>query len=220
MSSPSSEPVPDDVLAMGEAVGGLLAMEAGDELALGDPGDYDEPLALDAGEGLGIALTFGVQTQDATGEWDLSDLGDLVVEEVGGNFGGTEGSSGRDDVMVMEDEWDPDAEIFAAVFQMPDGKVRVERRVRRSRSQKTALLPYGVIAVGLLVLGGIALVGVVLVVGLALLAPNETVVVPLDKADLPKVEIDRERVERAKEMSSDEILREVLGDDGKGGSEE
>ena len=221
MSTPS-QPQPDD-LSLGEVIGGPLIMGMGDELALGDAGDYGDELAMgEADESEGIALTFGVQESDATGTgaWRLDDLdgfgdlADIQVNEVKGDFSG-DGSSARDDVMVMEDEWDEDAEIIAAVWQGPDGRMKLERRVRRSRGPNPTLIPYGVIAVGLLGLGGLAMVGVLLVVAFALLAPApEATVAPLDKDALPQVEVDHERVERAKQMTSEEILQEVLGEDG------
>ncbi|MCB9668861.1 MAG: hypothetical protein H6736_05165 [Alphaproteobacteria bacterium] len=226
-SGPGAEPfvpsddhvdeVPLEALAMGEAVGGLLAMEAYDDLALGDPDDYGEMLELgeaDA-EGAMVALDFGASDSLAgTGAWDLGEVAGLVVNERKGDFGG-DGSSARDDVMVMEEEYDPDAEVVAAVWQDADGRVRLERRIKRQRRTSTMLLPYGLIAGMLLVLGGVALVGVVFIVIAALLAPAPGPVDGPATPHLPTVESDHAKIEAARKKTSEEILQEVLGEDGK-----
>lgn len=216
-SGPENEPL-EMPLATSEPVGGLLALEAGDELALGDPDDYGEILELgEAGEDDAMfALDFGAEDTFAGGAgWDLGDIQELVVNEAPeGDFAGDPYERG--DVTAIEDFFFDDEDLDAmvvAVFQGEDGKARLERRVKLAKRRQQVLLPYGLIAAGLLVLGGIALVGVVLVIATALMAPTVSIDQPLDRSTLPKVEIDRTRVEKAKQKTADEILQEVLGDE-------
>jgi hypothetical protein len=216
----------DAPLAMGEPVGGLLAMEAGDdllgdELALGDADDYgDFSIALGEAddEGASVALTFGVSdTLAGDGQWDLGDVKELVVQETKGDFGG-DGTSARDDAMVMEAAYDPEAEFFDAVWQDPGGKVRVGRAIRRSHTVDPVLLPYGVIAGGLLLLGGAAAVVVVGLVIAAVLMPGPE---PIEtRVKVPDVQIDEAAIEEAKKKTADQILQEVLGDDAEPGAPE
>lgn len=224
-SLPPTPPVSADTpLEAGEAVGGLLAMEAPDELALGgmelalgDADDYDDDFSMELamGEadeaGSSVSLTFGVsQTLAGTGAWDVGDMQELVVQETKGDFGG-DGSSARDDVMVMEAEYDPDAQIVDAVWQDAEGTMRMQRSIRRANASKPVLLPYGVIAGLLLLLGAGAMVIVLGLVVAALFAPT---VVPLPTGPkIPVVEIDEKAVEEAQKKTAEEILNEVLGED-------
>ncbi len=188
-------------------VEGLLAVE---ELALGDPGDYGEPLAMGEAEGDGLALTFGVSSVEPSSGWEIADISELVVNEVQGSFD----AAGASDAMVMEDEFDPDAEVIAAVWFEEGGAYKVERRIRRSRRRKAELLPYGLIAVGLLGLGSLALAGIVVVALVTWLRPAPAPAPSVRTTPALPVEVrhDREKLERAKAMTADEILEEVLGD--------
>jgi hypothetical protein len=202
-----------------EPIGGLLAMEAGDELALGAAEDYgiDDVVALgeDDGEGPVFGLSFdSANAGDGTGAWELSHLSELVVQETRGEFDIT--SDARHDASVMEDEFDPDDEVVVAVWAptLPGAPMRVKARVRRKAAPpvRAEYLPYGVIAGALMLLLGLAFVGVLAVVIVAMVSGPRREVAPLDPERVPKIEIDRKPIE---EKTADEILEEVLGEPAK-----
>lgn len=211
-----------------EPIGGLLALEAPDELALGAVDDYTDELALgeadeddeddDEGGGAMLSLSFGASTSislaadddTGTGAWDLdlSGLQELSVKEVKGDFGG-DGDASRFDAMVMEDEFDPDAQVITAVWEGPQGDFKLGTQVRRAR-RKPQLMPYWILAAALSAAGLAAVLGIGLLIVIGLLTGPEREFVPLEEGDLPKVEIERKPIE---EKTADEILDEVLGED-------
>lgn len=200
-----------------EPVGGLLAMEAADELALGGAEDYglDDVLSMgsaDGEDGPVFGLSFG-EAREPTGAWDLADIQELVVNETKGHFAAD--SAARNDVMVMEEDFDDEDEIVVAVWEpeSPDGELHLGTVIRKRVVVPKQYLPYGFIAAGLGALLVIAFLGIVLVGGIALLAGPNVEVRPLDRDKIPKVEIERKPIE---DKTADEILEEVLGED-KGG---
>ncbi|MCB9677291.1 MAG: hypothetical protein H6737_19385 [Alphaproteobacteria bacterium] len=200
----------------GEVVGGLLAIEATDELALGAAEDYgmDDILPMAEGDdedGPVFGLSFG--SSDPTGAWDISDVHELVVNETRGHF---DASDGRNDAMVMEEDFDDDDEVVVAVWEpsTPGGAVRVGAVVRkRTTAVPKQYIPYGLIAAGLTALLLVAVTGIVAVVVIAVVSGPKVEVRPLDPSQIPKVEVERKPIE---EKTADEILEEVLGEEGKG----
>ncbi len=197
----------EELLALGAA-------EFTDELAMGEADeDDDEPV-------FGLSFAVGVQKQsqaeDPTGAWDLSDLQELVVEEKKGDFGG-DGSSARDDVIVMDEDFDDDEhDVIMAVWGIDGegGEVEVGARVRRRAPPVPRhYLPYGLIAAGLGALLIVAMVGIVGALLVALVTGPPVVVEPVDPSTLPKVEIERVDLDAEKEKTADEILEEVLGEE-------
>jgi len=208
-SAAPSDPPASDFL---EPVGGLLAMEAADELALGGAEDYglDDVLALGGAEGEDgpvFGMVFG-EAREPTGSWDLADIQDLVVNETRGHFEADGGA--RDDVMVMEEEFDDDDDVVVAVWEpdSPGGQVQFAAVIRKKVKVPKQYLPYGFIAAGLGVLLIVAGAGIVLVGLVALLAGPKVEVRPLDRAKIPKIEIERKPIEN---QTADQILEEVLG---------
>ena len=208
----SSDPSATD---FAEPVGGLLALEHTDELALGGAEDYglDDVLALGGAEGEDgpvFGMVFG-EAREPTGSWDLADIQDLVVNETRGHFESDGGA--RDDVMVMEEEFDDDDDVVVAVWEpdSPGGELQFAAVIRKKVMVPKQYLPYGFIAAGLGVLLLVAGAGIVLVGLVALLASPKVEVRPLDRAKIPKIEIERKPIEH---QTADEILEEVLGDEG------
>ncbi|MEZ4317515.1 MAG: hypothetical protein R3F61_08420 [Myxococcota bacterium] len=198
-----------------DLIGGLLAMEAADELALGGVEDYgtdEASLGLDGEDGPVFGLSFATERHEPTGAWDLAEVADLVVNETRGRFEADGG--GRNDVVVMEEDFDDDDEVVVAVWEpeTPGGAPRVGARVRRRQVLvPKQYIPYGLIAAGLGALLLVAVMGIVAVITIGVLSGPRVEVRPLDPEAIPKVEIERKPVE---EKTADEILEEVLGEDG------
>jgi hypothetical protein len=196
-------------------VGGLLIREATDELALGGAEDYGFDDALEMGEGDDedgpvFGLSFGAP-REPTGAWDLGDIQELVVNETKGHFDAD--NSGRNDVMIMEEEFDDEDEVVVAVWEpdSPDGTLRVGAMVRRRASTvPKQYIPYGLIAAGLGALLLVAVAGIGAVMIIALIRGPRVEVAPLQPDQIPKVEIERKPIE---EQTADEILQEVLGEE-------
>lgn len=219
---PDAKPTDDD-----EPIGGLLALEAPDELALGGLDDYTDELAMgeadddddDSYGGAMLSLSFGeahtasvsLSAQDdlGTGAWDLdlSGMKELSVQEVKGDFKGD--GEGRYDAFVMEDEFDPDAEVITAVWEGPKGERVLGTQVRRLR-RKQQLMPYWILGAALSAAGLAAVLGIAIIAAISIAMGPEREFVPLEEGDLPQIEIERKPIE---EQSADEILQEVLGDD-------
>lgn len=213
-----------------EPVGGLLRFGgSGDyeELEMGSVDDYTDELEMGesdddseeyTGGGAVLSLAFGAQTTQltthdpsgdlGTGSWNVSDFGnmkELVVQEVKGDFKGD--GEGRYDVYVMEEEFDPDAEVITAVWEGPTGRRSMGTQVRRRRTPQANLMPYWILgsvlaAAALAVLIGIATVAIVSMV----MGPTREIA-PLSEANLPTIEIERKEIVP---QTADEILREVL----------
>ena len=219
-----------------EPVGGLLRFGGtGDfeELALGSVDDYTDELEMAESDddddedsdgyargGAVLSLSFGAQTTQirsdpagdlGTGAWNAGDFSkmkeQLVVQEVKGNFGGD--GEGRYDVYVMEDEFDPDAEVITAVWEGPKGQRLVGTQVRRRRTQQAALMPYWILGSMLAAAGLAVVIGIVAVVILSLAMGPKREIAPLSEANLPVIEIERKPIVP---QTADEILEEVLKD--------
>lgn len=229
MTSTRPEPTPPPA---DEPIGGLLALEAPDELALGAYDDYSDELALGAAEddlefgdddsdeeeygAAVLSLAFGAQTSQVSladddplaSGWfdDIGDVRELSVQEKKGDFGG-DGDNARYDVFIMEEEFDPDAEVITAVWEGPYG-LHFGTRVRHKGSARQ-LLPYAILGTVLAGAGVLAFACIVMIAVLSWYMGPTVEVVPLDPADLPKVEIERKPIE---EQTADEILKEVLGE--------
>lgn len=200
-------------------VGGLLAMEAADELALGGAEDYGvDVVALgeDDGEGPVFGLSFGAAADngDGTGAWELADIAELVVQETRGEFDAK--GDARHDASVMEEEFDADAEVVVAVWAptLPGAPPRVGARVRKRNAPlvRREYLPYGVIAGGLAGLLGVVIVGVFGILLISLFTGGSGSPAPVPASERPPVDAPPPRP--IEPQTADEILDEVLGEDG------
>lgn len=198
-------------------VGGLLAMEAADELALGGAEDYGvDVVALgeDDGDGPVFGLSFGAGADngDGTGAWELADIAELIVQETRGEFEAK--GDARHDASVMEEEFDADADVVVAVWAptLPGAPPRVGARVRKRNAPlvRREYLPYGVIAGGLAGLLGVVVVGVFAILLLGLFTGPRSA--PQDAGPAP-IPTEPRPVKPIEPQTADEILQEVLGDE-------